>query len=389
MFLLSLARFVAAVVSVLLLGAGVYLLWSWYQGDWVRDAMGVLHLMREDWRLWTGAGLLTWSLLGRFLLPFVLAKGGGRKTDARHGAGAMTPGATGSSLFVEQLGPAGAPVVVFTHGWGMDLTYWDYAKQDLADRFRLVLWDLPGLGRSKPPKTGEIAVANFAADLAGLLATLDRRAVLVGHSIGGMTLQTLVRDHPEMLSRVAGFVLLNTTYTNPLKTMVLGRVLLALQRPLLEPAMHLTIWLQPLLWVAKWQSYLSGSMHVGMRLGFGKFVTRSQLAHVALLAARASPAIEAKGNLAMFHWDASGALSDLGTPVLIVGGDRDIITKLQASERLSRDTPLAELKVVEGGNHMGPMERADVYNAAIADFTLSVQSGRERLAEESAGILHG
>jgi pimeloyl-ACP methyl ester carboxylesterase len=64
-------------------------------------------------------------------------------------------------------------------------------------------------------------------------------------------------------------------------------------------------------------------------------------------------------------------LNDLRTPVLVVGGDRDIITKLEASEHLSRDTPLAELKVVEGVNHMGPLERADVYNTAIADFTVA------------------
>jgi pimeloyl-ACP methyl ester carboxylesterase len=170
--------------------------------------------------------------------------------------------------------------------------------------------------------------------------------------------------------------------------MVLSRVLLALQRPLLEPAMHLTIWLQPLFWVAKWQSYLSGAMHVGMRLGFGKFVTRSQLGHAALLAARAPPAIEAKGNLAMFHWDASGALNDLRAPVLVVGGDGDIVTKLEASEHLSRGAPLAELMVVQGVNHMGPMERADVYNAAIADFALSVQSGGPRFPGKTAGILH-
>ncbi len=53
--------------------------------------------------------------------------------------------------------------------------------------------------------------------------------MLVGHSIGGMTIQTLARDHPELFGReVVGVVLLNTTYTNPLKTMILPRLMQAL-----------------------------------------------------------------------------------------------------------------------------------------------------------------
>jgi pimeloyl-ACP methyl ester carboxylesterase len=373
MALLSLTRFLAAVVAAVLLAAAGYLLWTWYQGVWLVDGRGVEVRVRDDWRLWTGAGLLAWSFLGRLVLPLILAKGGGRPTRARHGQGQMVPGASGSQLYVERHGPAGAPILLFTHGWGMDLTYWDYARQDLADRFQLVLWELPGLGRSKPPAGGEISVANFATDLRGLLDGLDRPAVLIGHSIGGMTLQTLVRDHPRALGKVAGLVLLNTTYTNPLRTMILSKLLLALQKPVLQPLMRLTVVLHPLVWLSKWQSYLSGSTHAALRLGFGKFVTRSQLGHAALLATRAPPAVEAKGDLAMFHWDATGALAGLRKPILVIGGDLDIVTKLEASRAIAAETQTAELRVVEGVNHMGPMERADLYNAEIAAFALAVQ----------------
>lgn len=285
---------------------------------------------------------------------------------------------------MERHGPIGAPTIVFTHGWGMDSTFWDYARQDLGDRFRLVLWDLPGLGRSKAPPNGEIALTNFAADLRSLLDTLDAPAVLVGHSIGGMTIQTLVRDHPEAMDRVAGIVLLNTTFTNPLKTMIFSRTLLALQKPVLEPIAHLTIWLQPLVWISKWQSYLSGSSHAALRLGFGRFVTRSQLEHAALLATRAPPAIEAKGDLAMFHWDAACALAKLRKPLLVIGGDLDIVTKLGASEEIAGESPSGKLQVVQGVNHMGPLEQAEIYNEAIATFALSVQPSATRDTREPA-----
>jgi len=374
MFILTVARWFAGLASAAILAGAAYLLWTWRQGEWVRDPAGELWRLREDWRLWTGLLLLAWSFVGRWIVPLLLTKGGGRRSRPLRSQGAIQQGASGSSLYVERHGPVGAPYIVFTHGWGMDCTFWDYARQDLSERFQVVRWDLPGLGRSRAPG-GKVSLSNFAADLLGLIATLDRPAVLVGHSIGGMTIQTLLRDHPSSLERVAGVVLLNTTYTNPLKTMVFHRLLLGIQKPVLEPLMKLTVLLHPVVWLSKWQSYLSGSTHAAMRLGFGRFVTRSQLEHVALLATRAPPAIEARGDLAMVHWDATGVLEHSQTPALVVGGDLDIVTKLEASEQLAR-APAARLMVIEGVNHMGPLEQADRYNQAISAFALSVQPGQ-------------
>jgi pimeloyl-ACP methyl ester carboxylesterase len=303
-------RFFTSLLSLVVLAATGYLLWSWYEGEWVRDASGVLVRVRDDWRLWTSLGLLGWSFLGRVVMVPLLAKSDTRRSKAERGEGRVISSPTGSSLYVESHGPAGAPPIVFTHGWGMDSTFWHYAKQDLGQRFRLTLWDLPGL---------------------------------------------------------------DTTYTNPLKTMIFSGLLRALQRPVLEPLMRVMIVLQPLVWLSSWQSYLSGSAHLAHRLGFGKFVTRSQLEHSTLLATRNSPAVQMKGNIAMFHWDATGALSGLGIPALVIGGDKDIVTKLEASRTIADESKRCRLEVVEGVNHMGPMERADVYNGLIADFASSAQ----------------
>jgi pimeloyl-ACP methyl ester carboxylesterase len=222
-----------------------------------------------------------------------------------------------------------------------------------------------------------MSLDGFAGDLATLIGRCGPQPiVLVGHSIGGMTIQTLLREHPEVQDRLAGIVLLNTTYTNPLKTMVMSRLLQAIQRPILEPAAHLTIWLSPLIWLSKWQSYLSGSTHAAMRLGCGKFVTRSQLEHVALLATRASPAIEARGDLAMFRWDATDALNSLRIPALVIGGDKDLVTKLEASRVIASENGLATLRVVEDVNHMGPMERAELYDQMIMTFVDDVHAAR-------------
>ena len=87
----------------------------------------------------------------------------------------------------------------------------------------------------------------------------------------------------------------------------------------------------------------------------------------------------------MMHWDATDVLTRLRVPALVIGGDLDIITKLEASRELAGESDLATLQVVAGVNHMGPMERADLYNRAIAEFALQVQpSATKDLAARTA-----
>jgi pimeloyl-ACP methyl ester carboxylesterase len=77
----------------------------------------------------------------------------------------------GASLHVEEHGPAAgaAPTLLMTHGWDLDATAWYYEKKRLADRFRLVLWDLPGLGLSTQPKDGRYSMEGMARDLRAVL----------------------------------------------------------------------------------------------------------------------------------------------------------------------------------------------------------------------------
>ncbi len=375
--LIMILRFFLSLLSLAILGAAGYLLWTWYDGRYVTDLYGVLHLLRDDWRGWTGAGLLLWSFGGGGLLvkPF-LAGPDKRPLDPQRGNGEVITGANGASLYVETVGPAGAPIVVLTHGWGLDSTIWAYAKRDLSKSFRVVLWDLPGMGLSQAP-IDAISLESFAENLMAVVRHAGGgRVVLVGHSIGGMTTQTLARDHQVFFDRhIAGVVLVNTTYKNPLSTMILSKLALALQVPLIEPMMRLTLWLAPLAQLSAWKSLLDGSAHMGNRLGFGEHCTRSQLNHTALLSVRNPQGAQAKGNLVMFRWDATDALSAAKVPVLVLGGGMDILTKPEASTAIAASTPRGGVEIVAKVNHMGFLERADVYNEAIAAFATAAFAG--------------
>jgi pimeloyl-ACP methyl ester carboxylesterase len=376
MALLFLLRLVFALLSWAILGAGGYLVWSSWQGDLIIGADGLARRVRdEDWRLWVGVALLAWSFLGKWIVVPLIAGPDQRRTRPERGAGQTVTSPNGDALHVEIAGPADAPPIIFTHGWGLDCTIWFYARNDLARRFRVITWDLAGLGKSRRASSSEISLPRFAADLAAILDLAGGRpAVLVGHSIGGMTIQTLARDHPRLFAdKVLGVVLLNTTYTNPERTMIFSRLSQALRRPLLEPLFHLAIWLQPIAWLSGWQTYLSGWAHLAYRFGFGRSVTRSQLEHTTLLTTRNPPAAQARGNLAMFHWDATGVLGALKTPVLVVAGQADILTKPEASRDIVESTKQAQLQVVDGVNHMGFLERPDIYNAAIEAFADAIQ----------------
>lgn len=379
--LLAIARTGFGLLSLIVLGSAVWLLSRWWQGDAILTAEGAVVVTREPWVLIAGLALGLWSVMGRHVALLLLAKRDKTSGRPERGMGRHIAGPRGERLYVEVQGPGDAPAVIFTHGWGLDSTIWHEARRHFSAELQVITWDLPGLGRSS--LRGSLTLTHLAQSLKCVMTLAgDRPVVLVGHSIGGMTVQTLARDEPGLVeARVVGIVLLNTTYTNPLRTMILSSLMQAMRLPVLVPAMHLVRWLQPLVWLIGWQSYLSGSAHMAQRLGFGPDVTRRQLDHAALLVTRNSPGVQARGNLAMFEWDATGALSKADVPTLVLCGGRDIVTVPSAGQKIATSVG-GEAMIVERANHMGPVEQASRYNGTIAAFvrTVCAQAGRSATA---------
>ena len=253
-------------LSVAILGGGIYLLYRWYE-----ESQVVHRITRPD----------------------------------------------GSELQVECYGPADAPPIVMTHGWGCNSTEWFYPKKDLAGRFRLIVWDEPGLGLSKKPDNNDYRLEKLAADLAAVLAFAgDRPAVLVGHSIGGMIILTLCKAFPELLERrVAGLVLAHTSYTNPVRTTKMAAFYTAIETPVIIPLLHLTIALWPLVWVMNWLSYLNGSAHRSThKESFAGTETRGELDFCARFMPHARPDVLARGMLGMIGYDATATLPTIPIP---------------------------------------------------------------------------
>ncbi|WP_262062561.1 alpha/beta fold hydrolase [Streptomyces sp. STR69] len=96
--------------------------------------------------------------------------------------------ADGSRLHVEVHGPESAPAVVLAHGWCCSTAFWAAQTRDLAVDHRVVVYDQRGHGRS--PAALSYSTDALADDLEAVLeATLTpgEKAVVAGHSMGGMT----------------------------------------------------------------------------------------------------------------------------------------------------------------------------------------------------------
>nr|WP_319213152.1 alpha/beta hydrolase [Streptomyces sp. ME02-8801-2C] len=105
-------------------------------------------------------------------------------------------------LFCVNSGPVDAPALLLVHGWGGDGREWSFHAENLADRFRVVVPDLRGHGRSEVPGTGN-SPREMADDLAALVEVLDRGPVVaVGHSMGGQVVNLLAVRRPDLVRSV-------------------------------------------------------------------------------------------------------------------------------------------------------------------------------------------
>jgi pimeloyl-ACP methyl ester carboxylesterase len=101
----------------------------------------------------------------------------------------------------------GPRTVVFTHGLAASGAIWAAQVPAPAGRYRVITWDLRGHGRSAPDP-GPCTLSDLAGDLRAVLDASDtERAVIVGHSAGGVVAMQFALDHP---ARAAGLVLVGT-----------------------------------------------------------------------------------------------------------------------------------------------------------------------------------
>jgi hypothetical protein len=186
-----LLRLLSNLITIALLGGGAYIFYQWYEGE----------LVSARW-LYLSIGLLLWSFLG--FLPILLLHRPGRDEPKliRSDRVQRLTRPDGSEIQVEFYGSQGTPTLILTHGWGPDSTVWYYTKKQLTDQFHVIVWDLPGLGKSKKPQNRDYSLEKYAHDLEAVLAEVeDQPVILLGHIMGAMILLIFCRLFPNNSSR--------------------------------------------------------------------------------------------------------------------------------------------------------------------------------------------
>lgn len=104
-------------------------------------------------------------------------------------------------IYYELSGPEDAPIIIFTHGVGMDHRTFEKQIEAIKDNYRVIVWDLPGHGRSTLKEHKQRFTRMSSDCLYGLMNEVGvNTAVLVGQSLGSMIVQHFLIKYPSKVS---------------------------------------------------------------------------------------------------------------------------------------------------------------------------------------------
>ncbi|WP_338677225.1 alpha/beta hydrolase [Streptomyces sp. SCSIO 30461] len=277
-----------------------------------------------------------------------------------------------------------APVtVVFSHGYCLSQDSWHFQRAALRGLIRTVHWDQRSHGRSgrgmdqSGPDGTAVSIDQLGRDLKAVIdaAAPEGPLVLAGHSMGGMTMMALAESYPELIrERVVGVAFVGTSagrlgevnYGLPVAGVnvvrrVLPGVLKALgsQADLVERGRRAT-----------------ADLFAGLikRYSFSSKDVDPAVARFAERMIEGTPIdVVAEFYPAFAEHDKAAALEVFQeVPVLVLAGDRDLVTPSTHSEAISDLLPDSELVIVPDAGHLVMLEHPVVVTDRLADLLVRV-----------------
>ncbi|WP_206492824.1 alpha/beta fold hydrolase [Rhodococcus sp. KRD162] len=283
----------------------------------------------------------------------------------------------GVPLRVREWGPRSAPLtVVFSHGFCLQTSTWApqlaYLRSHWGDEVRLVAYDQRGHGESGTPPAHSCTIDQLGRDVQSILDAIvpSGPTLLVGHSMGGMSILSHARQYPQMIgSRVAAAALISTSARGlataglfPIVNTPVINTLRAVSARLPLGSCPLSAVIPPI--ALDHITYGRGAIPKHVRRHTHRVITSTRLATCA-------------GFLeSLQHQDTSDALNTLSTiPTIVACGDADYVTPLRNSihlvSGLNRDTLF--VRIPKAG-HLAHLEQPDVVSEAIV--ALAARSAR-------------
>ncbi|MBI4260467.1 MAG: alpha/beta hydrolase [Actinobacteria bacterium] len=278
----------------------------------------------------------------------------------------------GTRIAVRAAGDPGAPTLVFAHGFSLDMTTWHHQWTALSDRFRCVLYDHRGHGGSDRSPAGDYSLEAMAGDLRAVLdaAVGEGPCLLVGHSMGGMTLVALAELHPEEFGgRVAGVVLADTS-AGELVRGALGAVGARVEA-LLRPGIRTVLSVRHRAERMKRLFETRGAdvaWAITRLTNFGPGADPALVEYVSSLGTQAPVEVWTDALVSLVEMDLGHALEHVRVPALVVVGSVDRLTPHASARAMAEALPDARLIVIEGSGHLPMLERPDELNRILEGF---------------------
>ena len=257
----------------------------------------------------------------------------------------------GGRLHVVERGDG--PPLVLVHGVTLQSAVWALQLRQLADRYRVLVIDQRGHGRSVAG-TGGYLFDRLAEDLIEVLGALRvHRAVLVGHSMGGMVAETAALDHPDRLARhVAGLVLVATSADTFGRGRVGDRVRAA-SSAASQAGLRLAA-------ERGWGIFPHQDVSTFVaRASFGAGPRPADVEFTRSMIAAMEPGAMAELTASLLDFSVADRLGEIALPTAVVVGTHDLLTPPRAARVLAAGIPGASLTMLPGSGHMVMLERPD------------------------------
>jgi 3-oxoadipate enol-lactonase len=244
-------------------------------------------------------------------------------------------------------GNAEQQTIVFIHGYPMDQTMWEQQVAFLSNRYRLIVYDIRGFGRSKSG-IEKYSMSLFADDLSALLKQLGiSEVVICGFSMGGYIALNAISRYPELFS---GIILHDTQCnadTDEAREQRMQSIDFLRRNgnkgyagPFIKKLISEVSQDNK-----KLVSYLEEKIN-----GYGP----EQLINILLALAERS--------------ETCSKLKEIHVPALIIMGDEDAIISRDKAEFLHLQIKDSQLKFIPGAGHLSNMEKPDLFNSYIKHF---------------------
>ncbi|MDX6294098.1 MAG: hypothetical protein QOH50_3173 [Kribbellaceae bacterium] len=259
--------------------------------------------------------------------------------------------------------------LIFVHGYGLNMDCWHFERRDLAGIGTMVFYDQRSHGRSGRSPTEGVTIDQLGRDLYGILQEFAPTGpvILIGHSMGGMSIMALAQQHPDLFGdRVIGVGLLSTSAGGLDETPIAfpgwpGRLVRRLATPTVAALARMPDVVERGRKAGTDISYI-----LTRKYSFGSEVPPAFTEFVNEMIAATPISVIADFYPIFALHDRYADLEPLQkVECVVIGGDDDHLTPFSHSEEIVRHVPGAELVEVRNCGHLGLIEHHREFTAAL------------------------